>query len=64
MIVDLDLGQGAEAARERQDQPLVVQAHARLVGASGVGGRRRYQWRPFLVQRRHRDSCRGFLAGG
>ena len=49
-----------EAARERQDQPLVVQAHARLVGAAGVGGRRRYRRRALVVQRRHRDSCRGF----
>ena len=32
---DFDLRERTEAAHEREDQPLVVEAHARLVGAAG-----------------------------
>ena len=56
---ELGLTPQAYAGKEDGDNDGEVKAIEQLI-AAGVCGRRRYRRRALLVQRRHKDSCRGF----
>ena len=49
---DFDLRQRPEAAHQREDQALVVEAHARLIGAAGGSDRRPRRSQRFVARSR------------